>query len=921
MPDHSTSSWSPRAESRGDLQKRIAAAFADTGIDRDVLEELAQHAETTYQELRADGISEPEASQRIAALIAGWRSDPGALQRIVKRAPAIAPPPSSRALWSGALADLRYGLRLLRAQRGTAALTILTIALGVGAVTTLFSVAHGVLLRPLSWATGDGVVRVIETRGGRQGRIPGTMMNGSYLAWADAPQTIEGIGAWTGGAVTLTGAGDATRVIVTNVSPSLLELLGAKPLRGRLFLPEEGRDSNWRIAILSQGIWEQRFGAREDIVGQTISLEGSPATVVGILPRTFRFPDGDTQMWLPMWVAPVDGPNGLKRGQIFRALARLKPGVTVQQASAEATTRAAAAPDAGLTAMSLFGAKDPIQLTTVDANEAATAEVRPAIIILLIAAALLFATAIANVANMQLARAAARHRELTIRAALGAGTGRLSRQLLIENAVLGISGAALGVLLSAALHRFLPVLLPAGFPRADEIAIDTRVLAFGAMLAVVATVAAGVLPALQARRLDIARALSDGSLASAGAGRGRLAFTRLLIAGSQVAVTSVLVISAVLLTRSFLARVSADRGYDPTNVMTAAVPFPTGYSFEQRQQSRVRILERLRARPGITHAAFSTGAPLVSPGGFTSFNFVSPLTATPLQVESIRRLVTPDYFGALGVRIRAGRALNDADTLGTPTAVVVNRSFVRKYLDDMPIEKAIGVSLGALAVRGTKPEGPATIVGVSDDLRQDTVEAPEQAEMFVNMAQLNESALGAQSIVIIRTVDDPVSYVETLRSVAREIDPRIALDGVMTLEERLGQSLSRPRVYAVLLGGFALFALLIAGAGLFGVLSFSVTQRSRELAVRAALGATRASVIGVAVKQIGVAIVAGLAIGIAAAIGLSSYLAPFLYGVPANDWLSFGVAPIVLLLVGVAACIVPARRVARTDPVQVLRQV
>jgi predicted permease len=394
-----------------------------------------------------------------------------------------------------------------------------------------------------------------------------------------------------------------------------------------------------------------------------------------------------------------------------------------------------------------------------------------------------------------------------------------------------------------------------------------------------------------------------------------------LIAGSQVAVTCVLLISAVLLTRSFLARVSADRGYDATNVLTAAVPFPAGYTFEQRQQARSRMIERLRSRPGITHAAFSTGAPLVSPGGFLSFDFVTPIRNTPLQVESMRRLVTPDYFGALGVRIRAGRALNDGDALGAPTSVVVNRSFVRKYLDDMPIEKAIGVSLGSKAVRGTKPEGPATIVGVADDLRQDTVDAPEQAEMFINMAQLNESALGSQSIVIIRTIDDPVAYVETLRSVAREIDSRIALDGVTALEERLSQSVSRPRVYAVLLGGFAVFALLIAGAGLFGVLSFTVTQRSRELAVRAALGATRTGVIGVAVKQVGVAIVTGVMVGIAAAIALSNNLAPFLYGVASDDWLSFGVAPIVLLLVGVAACVVPARRVARTDPVQVLREI
>jgi predicted permease len=901
----------------------IDAAFAETTIDRDVLEELAQHAESTYEALRADGVSEPEASQRIAALIAGWRADPHALRRIIKRAPAVAPPTSSHAnVMTGAVADAVYGLRLLRAQPGAALVTILTIALGVGAVTTLFSVAHGVLLRPLSWATGDGLVRVIESRGGRQGRIPGTMMNGAYLAWADSPQTIEGIGSWTTGAVTLTGVGDATRVTVANVSPSLLAVLGAQPLRGRVFNPEDGRNQQWRIAILAQGFWEQRFGAREDIIGQTIALEGGPATVIGVMPRSFRFPTAEIQMWLPMSVAAVDGPNGVKRGQIFSALARLKPGVSIQQASAEATARAIAAPDAGLTAMSLFGAKEPIQIALVDANDAATAEVRPAILILLLAAGLLFATAIANVANMQLARAAARHRELTIRAALGAGTARLSRQLLIENAVIGIAGAAAGVLLSAALHRFLPSLLPAGFPRADEIAIDGRVLAFGALLAIIATVVAGILPMLQSRRLDIARALSDGSLASAGAGRGRLAITRLLIAASQVAVTCLLVISAVLLTRSFLARVSADRGYDATNVLTATVPFPSGYSFERRQQARLRILERLRARPGITHAAFSTGAPLVNPGGFTGFNFVTPINGMQLQVESMRRLVTPEYFGALGIRIRAGRTLNDADALGAPTAVVVNRTFVRKYLDDMPIEKAIGVSLGGAAVRGTKPDGAmAIVVGVVDDVRQETVDAPEQAEMFVNMAQLNEAVLSASSVVIVRTVDDPAAYVETLRSVAREEDPRIALDGVMALEERVGQSLSRPRVYAVLLGGFAVFALLIAGAGLFGVLSFSVTQRSRELAVRSALGATRAGVVAVAIKQISAAIVSGLVVGIGLAIALSTNLAPFLYGVSTNDWLSFGVAPVVSLLVGVAACVVPACRVAQTDPIKVLREI
>jgi len=901
---------------------RIRAAFAGSSVDHDILEELAQHAEATYEALRADGASEADASAKIDQLIDGWRTDPAVLRRVIKRAVAIEPSADSSSLWSGAWADLLYGVRLLRTKPGYSALTILTVALGVGAVTTLFSVASSVLMRPLSWATGEGLVRVIESRGGREGRVPGTIMNGSYLAWEDAPQTIGKIGAWMTGAQTLTGAGDAVRLPVMNVTASLLELLQVQPIRGRFFTAAEARNnSKSRVVLLSEGIWEQRFGRRDDVVGQPIVLDGVPAMVVGVMPRSFRFPTGEAQMWMPFNVVPVDGPGGVKSGQIFRALARLKPGVSIAQANAEGTTRATNGADAGPVAMSLFGAKDPIQITVVDANEAATADVRPAIIILLIAAGLLFVTAVANVANMQLARSAARLRELTIRAALGAGTGRLSRQLLIENAIVGISGALIGFLLTVVLHRYMPSLLPVGFPRAEDIAIDVRVLGFAVAVAALTSIAAGVLPLLQARRLDLVRALADGAQGSAGAGRGRLATTRLLIAASQVAVTSVLIVGAVLLSRSFIARMSADRGYDPANVLTATVPFPRGYTPEQRLQARNRILERLKRRPGITHAAFSTGMPLMSAGGFTSFNFASAVrNGGDVQAEAMRRIVNPDYFGALGMRVRAGRALNETDTLGSPTAVIVNRSFVRKFLDDVPIEKAVGLSLGAVAVRGTAYKGDATIVGVSDDLQQDPMVAAEQPEIFTSIAQLNESTLNGPFILVIRTIDDPVTYVEALRTAMREEDPLLALDGLMTLEQRVGESLSRPRVYAVLLGGFALFALVIAGAGLFGVLSHSVTQRARELAVRTALGASRAVVVGVALKQMAVAIAAGLGTGLAASALLSNNLAPFIYGVSTLDWLSFGIAPAVLLIVGAIACIMPARRVAQTDPVVVLRE-
>jgi len=817
--------------------------------------------------------------------------------------------------------DWIYGLRLLRARPGYAAVTILTIALGVGAVTTLFSVANGVLLRPLPWAETDRLIRLTETRGGREGRVPGTILNGSYNAWAESPQTIEGIGAYRDTPVTLTGAGEPMRIATAPLTPSTLELLRVRPVRGRIFEAGEGRQGQPPVAIISHGLWEQRFGSRDDIVGQPIVFDGTQHTIVGVMPRDFRFPNADTRAWTAWQVPPVDNPNGMKTGTIMRSIARLKPGVTLEQAAAEGTARARAGADAGFLAMSLFGARDPIQISARDAKEMATAEVRPAIMILLIASLLLCATAIANVANMQLARATARHRELTIRAALGAGTGRLARQLLIENAIAGVLGSAGGLALTFALHAALPSVLPADFPRVDAITIDGRVLAVTLLLSLVTSVACGILPLLHTRRLEIARALSDSSHGSAGAGRSSVAAVRALIVASQVAVTCVLVVGALLLSRSFIAHMTADRGYDPANLLTAMIPFPSTYDVPRRAAALDRIHERLKSRPGVTHAALSTALPLASSGGFTGFNFTSPLSGVNVDVESIRRVVTPEYFGALSIRVRAGRPLTDQDDANTPLAVVVNRSFVRKYLDDIRIERAIGLSLGVAAVRSPgRDKVEAFIVGVVDDLKQDGPDGPPQPEMFVAFAQLPGASFGSQAFVLMRTADDPAAHVEALRTALREVDPTLALDAVMTMDQRIGRSASRPRTYAVLLGGFAAFALLIAGAGLFGVLSYSVTQRSRELAVRTALGASRPAIVRVALQQMSVAMAAGLAIGLAASAALSNNLSPFIYGVSHRDWLSFGAAPLVLLLVGLAACVVPARRVAQTDPVVVLRE-
>jgi len=915
---------SPSTGSGRSWSAHLREAFASSPLDADIVEELAQHAESKYHELRADGVNETDALAEIDRLIEGWRTDPKSLRRVVTRSTAVVPPSTRDSILSGMIADATYGFRLLRAKPGYAAVTILTIALGVGAVTTLFSVAYGVLLRPLPWGNTERLVRLTETRAGRQGRVPGTMMNGSYLAWADAPQTLEAIGYYSAeNQATLTGAGEATRIPVSRVTPSTIALLGVRPVRGRIFDATDGRTGQQAtVVLISYGLWEQRFGLRDDIVGQPLVLDGTQHTIVGVMPRAFRFPSAEARAWMAWQAPPVDNPGGTKTGTIMRAVGRLKPGVTPAQAAAEGTARAIAAPDAGPVGMALFGASGPIQITVTDATEAAAADVRPAILILLIASVLLFATAIANVANMQLARAAVRHRELTIRAALGAGTGRLARQLLIENAIVGVLGSLAGLALTMALHAVLPSLLPAGFPRADAIEIDGRVLLFTLLLSAITAIVCGALPLLHVRRLEIARSLGDASAGSAGAGRGRVATARALIVASQVAVTCVLVIGAILLARSFGAQIDADRGYEPSGLLTAAIPFPTTYSVERKEQTLARILERIGHRPGITHAAIATGLPLASAGGFSVFQFPSTLRGgATVDVETYRRVVTPQYFDALGIRLRAGRALNDGDTANAPRAVVVNRTFVTKYLDDIPIERAIGISLGTGAVRATTGKVEAFIVGVVDDMKQDRPDEPAQAEIYVSFAQLPGINHGGQAFVVARTIDDPLTYVEALRTALREEDPAIALDAVMTMDQRVGNSLSRPRMYAVLFAGFAAFALVIAGAGLFGVLSHSVSQRSRELAVRTALGASRGAVIGVALKQTSLAIAAGVAIGLALSAALSNQLTPFIYGVSTHDWISFGVAPLVLVMVGTIACVVPARRVAQTDPVVVLRDI
>ncbi len=691
-------------------------------------------------------------------------------------------------------------------------------------------------------------MRVTETRQGRTGRVVGTVSNGTFLAWRDHPSTIEDLGGWLTQTATLTGAGDPVRVPIISTTPGLLPILRVRPLIGRLFRDGEGARGQPGIVILSYG-------------------------------REFAFPDRETRAWTAWTVPTVTGDGGVLVGVIFRAIARLRDGATPAQAAAEATSRARNAPDMGVAATALFGAVGPIDVSTVPELQAITADVRPALLALLAAVALLLITAIANVASLQLARATTRRRELAVRAAIGAGQRRIARQLLIENAVIGLCGGVAGLALAAGLQRLLPLLLPAGFPRLDAVGLDMRVLSFALVISVVASVVCGVLPAWQTRRVNLVETLSeDGVAPIGGAMRSPMARTRGLIMAGQVAIACVLLIGAALLTRSVLSLIRADRGYDPVNVLTARLPLPPGYPVERRGQLLETLVERLRAVPGVTHAAYSTALPFVSNGGFTAFRMRSPRNPDlEVDVQATQRIVSPDYFAAMRLRVRAGRALSDADITTTPPAIVVNQTFVRQYLGEHPLGFHIpqrGPRAGGLRF----PDGNADweIVGVIDDMRQDSVDAPLQPEVFASFKQLVPGAMrNFDPILVVRTAADPTAYVSTLRSLVHEQAPALALDSVMTMEDRVMTSLAKPRLYAMVLAWFGAFALLIAGVGLFGVLSFSVAQRTREIGVRSALGAQPLDIVRLVLRQalslVSVGVLSGLAVAQAGVRLLSTF--------------------------------------------------
>jgi putative ABC transport system permease protein len=807
--------------------------------------------------------------------------------------------------------DVRQTLRWMMRQKGFTAAACLTLALGIGANTAIFSIVWGVLLKPLPYADPERLVQVSEEHPTANAPMPGAYFSDVTLeSWSRSMRTLERVAAYSDGVLTV-GREEPERLPGAAVSPALFPLLRVAPAAGRFFLPEEATKGAPCVVVLSHALWSSRFGSRPAAVGRSLFVEGRPCSVVGVAPPGFSFPAPGTALWLPYVIAPPPQDPQQRGIETFSALGRLRPGVTPLQAAAEGTAAARAVPRP-MAADLLFGKGKPVEVRVRPFGEATTARVRPALVVLAVGVGLVLLIACANVSNLFLARSLARRRELAIRAALGASRGRLAAQLFTESLVLSLCGGALGLLLAWGLAKALPALAPDDLPRLEEIRLDGRVLAFAGVISVYAGLLSGLLPTWRGLHVGPAPALHEGDhRVTSGAGKGLR--SSLLVAEAALAV--VLLIGAGLLARSFGELLAADGGYDPEHVLTARLFLPDAGENPARNFDNVdAILARLRALPGVAAAGAANMAPL---GGSTTIRTLALPAGgpggAPTMIRATAWTVTPDYGRAAGLHIRSGRFLEAGDVTAGTQALVVNEELVRLYLTDgrPVVGRRWSGAFGAA-------EQVTEIVGVVANVLKDGVDRLPQPEIYLPARRTTGEAF-QQPYLLVRTTGDPLALAPDLRRLVREIEPHAALDDVGRLTGRLSAAVAQPRFAALVTSAFAALALLLAATGLYGVLTYSVSQRRREMGIRGALGATRAGLLGLVLREGLLLTVAGLVLGLGAALAVTRLMASLLFGVTPLDAVSFAAAPLAMLGVAAAACLIPAYRAAAVDPAEALR--
>jgi putative ABC transport system permease protein len=875
---------------------RLRALFRRESVLRDIEEELRVHVQMETETNIKRGMPPDEA--RAAAL-----KSFGNLGRNTELGYDVRGGGWLETLWQ----DLRYGARMLLKNPGFTLITLLTLALGIGANTAIFSVVNGVLLSALPYKEPERLVMAWADRPITQaqtGQADAPVAMADFVDWRDQNQVFEQMAAMFARRINLTGRGQPEAVGVLRTSASLFPLLGTRFAAGRAFLPEEDRAGADRVVVISHALWQRRYAADPNLFGQKITLNDEAYTVIGVTAPDFQFPrKGEVpgiartvDLYLPLAFTPEEMNN--RMGSFLRVIARLKPGVSLGQASSEMNAIARRLTEQYPQTNTDKG----VRLALL--HQQVVGKVRTALLILLGAVGFVLLIACANVANLLLARAAGRQKEMALRAALGASRGRVMRQLLTESLLLALAGGAAGLLLAWWGVKLLLAIALDSLPRVYDIRLDIRVAGFTLLVSLATGIVFGLLPALQASKLDLGVMLKEGGRDAAGLLRRSL---RGFLVVSEVALAFVLLIGAGLLMRSFARLMEVDPGLDPRGVLTMDVMLPPAkYSDGRSAIFFQQTLERVRALPGVEAAATVFPLPMGDANGSTGFAIEGRPSPTEQAFNAGVRLISPDFFKTFRIPLLKGRLLAESDDAKSQPVVVINESLARIYFaNEDPLGKRIIPLNNAACV----------IVGVVGDVKSVTLDNDARPEIYWPMAQSQSLFMS----LAVRASGNPMQMVAAVRGQVWAGDKNQPVTNIETMEGLMAKSVAPRRFNLLLLGVFALVGLALAGVGLYGVMSYTVTQRTREIGVRMAMGAQTGDMLRLVIGEGVKLALIGVLLGVGGALALTRLLTTLLFGVSATDPLTFIVIAAVLIIVALSAGWIPARRATKVDPMIALR--
>jgi predicted permease len=887
-----------------DLIFRLRSLFRRESVEAEIDEELRAHFEKQVEKYAASGLPRPEAIRRARLAFGGQEQ----LKEECRDARGV----SSLETFAQ---DIRYGMRTWRKNPAFAVIATLTLALGIGASTSVFSVVNAILLKPLPYPQAERIVIPWLVS------PPGVSLGSEYFPWGETQfrlltredQSFEELGAFQNDSFILTGSGEPAQLDGFRTSEGFFPALGVSPILGRTYSYEEDQPGHERVVVLSYRLWQERFGGDHKILGRSIALNGYPYSVIGVMPLDFAFPRAEEmpvsfnfprrpQLWVPLAIppTPIPGPSELA------VVGRLKTDVALQQAQAQMNviTKHAEALDPRW--------KGWFNMRLVPLEKQLVGDMQRPLLLILGSVGFVLLIACSNVANLLLTRSFGRMREFTLRAALGAGRVRLVRQLLTESLVLAVTGGILGIWLAVAGVKFIKAFGPENIPRLQEVSLDMRVLLFAAAISLFTGVFFGLVPALEAARTNVFESLKEGGQRGAGGSAHPRLRNALLV--SQVALALVLVISAGLLVRTFYSMLNADPGFRPAQVFTFQLSLP---ALKYPDQERIvplyaRVLENLRQVSGVESAGIAETLPMGGEGESTVIKIPDhPVTNDKSLPFANYTMVSRGYFSAVGASILRGRAIAETDSVDSTPVTVINSAMAKLY---WPGEEALGkrVALGS-------PRYPTfTIVGIVADIKHFSMREDPLPEMYVPYTQKQWPSMLTMNVAV-RAKADLGSMTSSVREAIHSSDPDLPIAKLAPLTTLVDDSMTEPRFATLLLASFAGLALLLATIGMYGVISYSVAQRTQEIGIRMALGAPRGNVFGMVLAQGARLAGLGIVIGLGAALAVTRLLASFLYGVQPADPFTFAAVSAILTVVALLACYLPARRATRVDPIIALR--